>query len=1152
MTKNRLLILTAIFALSLIVIPQQIQAQAVYGSVSGVVSDSSGAVVADATVTITSVERKTVDTVTTNADGFYQKDRLLPGTYTVRVEKQGFKAGVTNDVTVSVDTQTKINLALETGQVTEVVNIEADSQLLKTDRADVATTFSTRQVAELPILDRNFTKLILLTPGTQQQLWNHAASENPQGSTQTIVNGQTFSGTGYQLDGTDNRDVILGIIVINPTFDSVGETKITSSNYDAEFGQAIAGVASVQTKSGTNNFRGSVFEYLQRDRFQARNPFSQSTPNSLTGKFIPNTKRDQFGGSIGGPIIKNKFFFFGDYQGTRAQQGGSKLLTVPTALARTGNLSEYGRTITNPTTNTAYTGNIIPLCATGQTPAANGCLSQQALNVLRLIPAPTRAGVVDNFVASGSETFNNDIFNIRLDGRLSEKFNLFGRFSRAKFTLDGPTSFGQGGGPELVSLGGSSKTRNISLATGFDYTLNSTTVLDMRFGFFNYKVNVLPFDYGTTPATTAGIPGLNNDEFSSGLFAGFVNISTPAGNRDFNFGSGLGVNRCNCPLDQDEKQYQIVTNLTKIFRDHTFKFGVDVRRAFNLRVPSDNHRSGELTFGADRTGLGLATFLIGDVTSFKRYVSTSTDARESQWRQFYYGQDTWRVTPKLTLALGLRADIFNPQKLNASGNGGFPNLTTGQIDVAGVGNINLQGNIKNKINLAPRIGVAYQINDKMVLRGGFGRSFDTGVFGTIFGHTVTQNLPVLAVQNLNGETVGGVLQRVFTLAGGPPAPSGFFGITTRANACPATGCVNNTSIPSSGSFFIPDGVLVRALSDKQTVPQVDAYNVTFQWEFMKNFSWEIAYVGNYGRNVFVGDNPDLNINQPTIVGFGTLSTNQRRPFFNQFGWTQDILLYQGYGATNRYDSLQTKLTKRFANGYSFITHYTLQKAVNNSGQYFNIDPSINRGRADFERTHNFVFSQIYELPFGNGKKFFNGVGKLANAFIGGWQINSNTTIQSGFHFNVEYDGRRIFSGPGDTDGTKVSDRDTGPNRPNVNGDVVFPGTRDQYISNSAFSPAAPGTFGNLKRNALTGPGYWRTDASILKKFYFTETMNFEFRLEVVNLFNHVNLGNPDTNLGEFNTRTGKFSNGGFGKITSTAFFGNDPQRNLQFAFRFTF
>ena len=1149
MTRNHLLLLGAILLLSITFIPQQIQAQAVYGSVSGVVTDGSGAVVPGATVTITSVERKTIDTVTTNSDGFYQKDRLLPGVYSVKVEQQNFKSGVVNDVVVNLDAQSKIDIQLETGQVSEVVTIQSDSQLLKTDRADVATTFSSRQVTELPILDRNFTKLILLTPGTQQQLWSHAASENPQGSTQTIVNGQTFSGTGFQLDGTDNRDVILGIIVINPTFDSVGETKITSQNYDAEFGQAIAGVASVQTKSGTNNFHGSAFEYLQRDRFQARSPFSQDRPNAQTGKFIPDTKRDQFGGSIGGPIIKNRLFFFGDYQGTRATQGGSRLLTVPTVLARTGNLSEYGARILNPTNQTEYANQTIPACGAGQTPAANGCLSPQALNLIRLLPSPTRSGTIDNFVASGSELFNNDIFNIRIDSRISDRLNVFGRFSRAKFLLDGPTAFGTAGGPELVSLGGTSNTRNFSLATGFDYTLNQSTVVDVRFGFFNYKVNVLPFDYQTAPATAAGIPGLNFNDFSSGLFAAFINT----GNRDINFGSGLGVNRCNCPLDQDEKQYQIVSNLTKIVGNHTLKFGVDVRRAFNLRVPSDRHRSGELTFSRDRTGRtevrapdgtiivpglagnGLATFLIGDVTNFSRYVSTSTDARELQWRHFYYGQDTWRVNQKLTIAYGLRADVLNPQTLNQAGNGGFPDLATGEIVVAGVGGNSLSGNIKNSVNFAPRLGVAYQINDKMVLRGGFGRSYDIGVFGTVFGHTVTQNIPVLAAQNLNATDNR---SRVFNLTAGPPAPTGFFGITTPANRCPIAGCIFNTSTPSNGRFFIPDGVLLRSLSDKQTLPRVDAYNITFQYQFAKNWSWEIAYVGNRGTNVFVGDNPDLNVNQPTIAGFAAgVPTNQRRPFFQRFGLTQDILLYQGYGATNKYNSVQTKLTKRFSNGLSLLTHYTFQKSFNNGGQYFNIDPSVNRGPADFERRNVFVLSQLYELPFGRNHSYLNGIGRVADFFIGGWQVNSNTTWQSGFHFNVEYNGG--------------ADRDTGPNRPNLTGDATIPGTRDQFISRAGFTRPAIGTFGNVPRNFFTGPGYFKTDGSLLKKFRFNETVNFEFRLEVVNLFNTVNLGNPDTNLGN-PTASGGFSNAAFGRITSTAFFGNDLQRNLQFAFRLNF
>ncbi|MCY7345295.1 MAG: TonB-dependent receptor [Pyrinomonadaceae bacterium] len=1165
MTRNHLLMLLTIFILSLVYIPQPIQAQAVYGSVSGIVTDNSGAVVPGATITITSVERKTVDTVVTNSDGYYQKDRLIPGVYSVKIEKENFKSGIVNELVVNVDTQTKNDIGLETGQVSEVITIEGDSQLLKTDRADVSTIFSTREVAELPILDRNFTKLILLTPGTQQQLWNHAASENPQGSTQTIVNGQTFSGTGYQLDGTDNRDVILGIIVINPTFDSIGETKITSSNYDAEFGQAISGVASVQTKSGTNSFRGSIFEYAQRDRFQARSPFSQAKVNSLTGKFIPATKRDQFGFSIGGPIVKNRLFFFGDYQGTRATQGGSKILTVPTILSRTGNLSEYGTIIRNPSTNTVYAGNIIPACGAGQTAAANGCLSAQALNVLRLFPNPTSPGTINNFAASGSEKFNNDIFNVRIDSRLSERFNLFGRFSRGKFLLNGPTAFGQAGGPELVSLGGNSKSRNISLATGFDYTLSSTSVVDVRFGFFNYKVAVFPFDYQTTPATAAGIPGLNFDDFSSGLFAGFVSVrDSTTGNAnsgrgaDINFGSGLGVNRCNCPLDQDEKQYQIVTNLTKVTGNHTLKFGVDVRRAFNLRVPSDNHRSGELTFGQDRTGLGLATFLIGDVTSFRRYVSTSVDAKEKQWRHFYYGQDTWRATPKLTVAYGLRADVINPQVINAPGNGGFADLNTGEIVVAGVGGNGLNGNIKNKVNFAPRLGVAYQINDKMVIRGGFGRSYDIGVFGTVFGHTVTQNIPVLAVQNLNASSN---TARVFNLSQGPPVPTGFFGITTLPKNCPVGGCILNTAIPSNGRFFIPDGVLVRALTDKQTLPSVDAYNITFQYQFAKNWSLEAAYVGNNGRNVFVGDNPDLNVNQATLVGYGTngvtpnIPINQRKPFFQKFGWTQDILQYQGYGATNRYNSLQIKVNKRFSTGYSILTHYTRQKSVNNSGEQYSFDKSLNRGTADFNRENIFVLSQLFEVPVGRNRKYFGGISRVADFFIGGWQINSNTTWQSGFPFNVNYEPCRNIPAPTPADPTATArqcDRDTGPNRPNVNGKIKYTPGVNGTIDASAFSKPGIGTFGNLKRNAIAGPSYFRTDASLFKRLNFTERMNLELRLEVVNLFNTVNLGNPDSFLGSFNAAGVLVPNANFGKSDSTAFFGNDPQRNLQFAVRFSF
>ena len=529
--------------------PVPANAQAVYGSVGGSIVDSSGSVIPGATVTVTSVDRKTSDTVVTNESGRYVKERLLPGPYEVKAELSGFKTAVFPDIVVNVDTQTKVDVRLDVGQLTEAVEVTAtQGQLLKTDRADVATTFESREITDLPVLDRNFTKFILLTPGTQQLHWQHAASENPQGSTQTMVNGQHFSGTGYQLDGTENRDPILGIIVINPNLESIGETKITSQNYDAEFGQATAGVVSVQTKSGTNSFHGSAFEFHQDDRFQSRNPFTQTAPDPLTGRFLPKTNKNQFGGSIGGPIVKNEWFFFGDYEGTRSNVGGSKVLTVPTAAARNGDLSAYGINIFDPNGGAGAAARSSP---SNVIPADR--LSPQAQAILKLIPLPNRPGTQngtrDNFSASGSEPFNNDTFDVRVDGRASDRLNLFGRYSFADYSRNGPTAFGAGGGQELVSLGGTSKVRNQSLATGFDRSIGTKTTLDFRLGYFKYKVDVLPFDFGTTPATDAGIPGLNLDNgFTSGLFGGFIGEDSDS--RRIRFGSGLGVNRCNCPLDR--------------------------------------------------------------------------------------------------------------------------------------------------------------------------------------------------------------------------------------------------------------------------------------------------------------------------------------------------------------------------------------------------------------------------------------------------------------------------------------------------------------------------------------------------------------------------------------------------------------------------
>ena len=471
--------------------------------------------------------------------------------------------------------------------------------------------------------------------------------------------------------------------------------------------------------------------------------------------------------------------------------------------------------------------------------------------------------------------------------------------------------------------------------------------------------------------------------------------------------------------------------------------------------------------------------------------------------------------------------VINPQTVNEPGNGGFLDLDDGLIKVAGVGSIGLNGNVENTFNWAPRVGATYQVAQKTVLRAGYGRSYDIGVFGSLFGHSVTQNLPVLSIQQLNAPEN---FDSVFNLAGGPPPP-----------VFPA--------VPANGEFPLPNGVFARALPEKQRPPHVDAFNITVQQELTPTMSLEVGYVGNRGGNVFAGDGPAININQATINGYPSVPRNNRRPYYNQFGWTQDVDYFCNC-ATNAYDAMQVKLTRRFSRGYSLQANYTLQKAVQDSGEYFQtplapaagfFDTALNRGPADWDRTHSVVVSLVAEVPIGRGRALMSDASPAMDLIVGGWQFNTNTFIQSGLPFNVSYR-------------NAGADRDTGPNRPDLIGDPDGPQTRDQWFNatpigeaGSAFARPAVGTFGNLERNSLRGPGYWRVDASIFKHFNFASTRTFEVRIEAVNLFNHVNLGNPDSEVGVPGNQ-----NPNAGRINSTAFGGNDLQRNFQFAAKVRF
>jgi len=1192
--------------------------QAVYGSILGSVTDPTGAAVNGAKVTVTSQTKNVSTEATTNESGNYDVTHLIPDVYTIRVTAAGFKVLEFKDILVQADAGARVDGQFQVGGSSETVEVTSEAPQLKTDRADVAIEFTGKQLEELPIFNRNFQSLELLTPGTQViEGWSHAATENPQGSKQIYVNGQHFSGTGYELDGTDNQDAILGIIIVNPSLDSVTETKMATQNYDAEFGKALGGIMSAQTKSGSNDFHGAGYFYDLDPVNPAVDPF--------TGTPSPNNWK-QFGGAVGGPIIKNKLFFFGNYEGTRRTEGSSFSVTVPTARvfstclnASSANcdLSDYlgaglpGTTgqVYNPylaeaARTTPYPGNIIPQA---DLQAADGNFTGSGLTtgekILSLLPQPNATGknngTVDNYNASGSGSFNDYQYTGRGDYALNSKVNIFGRYTHAHFKLSGAPVFGDAiGGPGLGPLGlaGQSVIENYSVATGFDYTLTSSLLTDFRFGFFRYNPHSTKFDQGNTSAATAlGLPGLNtSDPSTNGLPALIFDLTIGQNTLGNNgIGEGLGIGRCNCPLTEREQGLQFVNNWTKIVGNHQFKFGADLRHANNLRIPSDNNRTGVINFNYLGTsngttgGLDLATFLFGEVTAFNRYVGSTTEltSTETQERYFVYAQDTFRATKKLTVNYGLRWEFYTPEKVNGKDNGGFAVLPEGVIRVAGEGGIGMNGNTANNWkDFAPRLGIAYELNPKTVVRMGYGRSFDMGVFGSLFGHTVTQNLPVLANEQLNSPT-NDKKTPAFNYTGQClPAPWDNTICGPAPNVFPV--------IPANGilPLFGPTGtVSPRIRPDKLVSPTVDAWNVTVQRQLTNKTSLEVGYVANHGSHVFKGNSNTYNNNQATAVGFlpdnQGLSYNSRSPYNTAFttpytdqnNVTTNVVCcsgqgfnYNGSDGVNSYKSLQIKVDQRTSGGLTLMGFYTYSRAYDNDGSY-QPDIRIGTGRGDYNRDSVFVLTSLYELPVGRGKRFLGNVGRGADMLLGGWQWNTTFTLASGLPFSPSY-------------ANCSQDRDTGPCRPSLNGgftlgagsfnaatkqvtyftpeatplcdstyqnpvtlvyDCSAPGSGGlvQQLVTQSGPFVAPGAaqFGNIRRNQFTGPGELMSDMSIFKNFTITERVKAQFQAEFFNVFNHPVYALPGNTCIDCS---------GAGVINSLQ--ADSMMRQIQFGFRVTF
>jgi len=1211
-------------------------AQAVYGSIIGTVTDSQGAAVVGAKVTVTSTTKATSDESTTNESGNYAVTHLIPDTYRVRVEAQGFKAFDIASIQVFADTAAHGDAQLQVGDVTQSIEVTGEVPQLKTDRSDVAIEFNERYVQDLPVLNRNFTNFELLSPGTQKLVgWSHAATENPQGGGQIFVNGQHFSGTAFELDGTDNQDPILGIIVVNPNLEAVTETKITLQNFDAEAGKAVAGRVTVQTKSGSNEFHGSGFYYYRGSGQEARDPFTNKP-----GVALPQASWKQFGGSVGGPIIKDKLFFFGDYQGTRQSAGITNLMTVPTAEVESTcnpatnaasdtpgfcNLSQYLGSSLDPGNGQVYDPTSSNnLDGSGRTPFANnmipiGMISTQAGKILALFPKPGTAGTTNNYVASGSGPFNQNAFDVRIDWSAPHEYQVFGRYSQDYFNLSGKgglgvlggTGFGPGG------LNGESTVHNYSLASGFTKMISPKLLTDFRFGYFKYNPQTAYSDASTNPMTDLfNIPGLNlGTPSTTGLSSFFFTQNNGGSNDSFSpFGDGLNVGRCNCPLTESEQQFQWVNNWTVIKGNHQIKFGADIRYAMNLRVPSDANRTGILNVDAGGTslagqnGLSLGTFLLGDVTSFNRFVSTSLNAAERQKRWFFFGQDTWRVTSKLTFNYGLRWEIYFPETVNAKGNGGFADLNAGVLKVAGYGPIGSNGNVANTYKaFGPRLGIAYQYDAKTVVRLGYGRSFDIGVFGSNFGHVVTQNLPVLANQQIQDSnlppaqlppcTPAGTPQcsvtnnrlPVFTLTNGPPAFD--FG--------PILGDISpQGTLPLLG----PAGnVQPRMRPNVQRLPTLDAWNASLQRQLTNTISLEVSYIGNKGTHVFAGNGPSYNNNEvrvgdgtnPIIAtcstavvgpitpvscaaaggmlgaalkGFSATVPSLQRRNYPQFPID---LSWFGNDASSNYNAIQIKAEKRFSHGLQFLAHYTYAHANDFNDSYYSVNPKVAYGPDPFSRNSVFVINAVYLLPIGRGQRFLGDASRALDLVVGGWQVSQTLNWSSGLPWtpSIGECGLVTDAGPCRAGFLPGQSMNVGPRQ--VNGAwyefVPLPAlsykVTTAQIGTDSCSLARPtsgalvlpacGALGNARFDSFTGPSAFSSDFSLTKNFTITERVQAQFRFDAYNIFNHPILG--------FNSSQGNTCldcGGSAGKITdieADASPGSpNGMRQLQFGVRVVF
>jgi Carboxypeptidase regulatory-like domain/TonB-dependent Receptor Plug Domain len=1094
-----------------IALPHMIVAQST-GSILGTVTDASGGAIANAAVTVTETGTNTQRVLTTDSAGRYVANVLQLGTYSVKVTAQGFRGAEKTGIVLEAQASPQIDFSLAPATVSSEVTVEATPVEIQTTNAALNQVVHSEQVADLPLNGRNFVELATLAPGVSQGdqpgdfFGGGSSSETSiRGTFSLSVGGSRENRTDWLYDGVDNEELTSGAIAVVPSIDALQEFNVLTSNYSVEYGTRAGPTVLLISKSGTNRFHGTLFDFLRNTALNSSSYFSPVNPEYI---------RNQFGGSIGGPIVKNKTFFFFDYQGTRNIQGIPSLTQVPTADERAGNFTESfpgapqtpiydpatttSDPITGLQTRTQFPGNIIPASR----------LNPIAVKILSYLPLPNVAGLLSaNYVDVPKQNYTDNEFDLRIDHTFSTSDKIFSRFSRDQASVYVPSGLPDfGSQPGGYSSNQTLADRGRNLALSETHIFSNNKINQFTAGYNRIFDHITSFGDGTDWSTQLGIPNANLGTYFS---SGFLNVQ-------FNEGYwGLG-DRGFSPIQDGTNVFHYSDDFEWVHGAHSFSVGMGAR-FYQLNELGDAFPMGEMSFDNlftagfsngslnSSTGNPIASFLLGLPAGGEHDNAFSGAVSGRRWKEFRpYFQDNWRVRPNLTVQLGMAWNYTTPtvEAQNRYSNFDF---ATGQLLVAGLNAGKGAGINPYYLGFEPRLGISYSPwSSKNAIRAGYAILHDGG--WNLGAEGLDLNPPFYSTYSFQTDDI----TPATTLSQGFPVP-------VQPN-------VNNLSgnVYSQNTNFKPG--------------MVQQYNLDLQRQLPANTVLTVAYVGSRGSHLQT-ENWNLNTAPPNLQ----IDPANLRPypqFFDVIG-----LIDRGL---SRYDSLQVKAEKAYQNGLYFLVAYTYSKGFDNGLNddlgslvgvpYYPLNTAPNayalnpRGLTDkglniTDQTHNFSASVLYRLPFGKGSRFASAAHGVAQGLIANWQLNLISHIASGFPLGL---------------GTGVNNSGTAiGNRPNqICSGKLSHQTVQEFFNTSCFVDPPPGVLGDASRTPLFGPDFVNFDASLFKGFKLREGIELVFRTEVFNVFNHPQFAFPGT-----------FTDSpGFGQITQTV---NNP-RLIQFALKLVF